>query len=327
MTTPAFSPAPRRRRRARRAARRPRPRRRHHDAGDHPRDRAGPRRDRRAGKRRGRRPRAAPARPSARWTRRSSSSAASRTARASGRARSSQKSRDRRGAILAAERVALNFLGRLSGVATLTARYCDAIAGTSAQDLRHAQDHARSARLREIRRALRRRLQSPLRPRRRHAHQGQPHRRRRRRHSRACAPRKASPAISSRSRSKSIRSTNCARCSAEGADAVLLDNMTLDESARSAVALVERPHDLRSLGRRHARETSTEIAETGVDSRLGWRADAFGARVFDLGLDIEIGDMKGLVSDLMRRQAPIASFAAERIAIRRRQRQRTHELR
>src|SRR5947209_2181177 len=32
--------------------------------------------------------------------------------------------------ILAGERVALNFLGRLSGVATLTARYVDAIAGT-----------------------------------------------------------------------------------------------------------------------------------------------------------------------------------------------------
>lgn len=35
-------------------------------------------------------------------------------------------------AILAAERVALNFLGRLSGVATLTARYVDAVAGTGA---------------------------------------------------------------------------------------------------------------------------------------------------------------------------------------------------
>ena len=34
------------------------------------------------------------------------------------------------GAILRAERVALNFLGRLSGVATLTARYVQAVAGT-----------------------------------------------------------------------------------------------------------------------------------------------------------------------------------------------------
>src|SRR5215216_4454635 len=34
--------------------------------------------------------------------------------------------------ILAAERVALNLLGRLSGVATLTARYVEAVAGTGA---------------------------------------------------------------------------------------------------------------------------------------------------------------------------------------------------
>jgi nicotinate-nucleotide pyrophosphorylase (carboxylating) len=44
-------------------------------------------------------------------------------ARVSGRAR----------ALLSAERVALNFLGRLSGIATLTRRYVDAIAGTRAR--------------------------------------------------------------------------------------------------------------------------------------------------------------------------------------------------
>lgn len=38
-------------------------------------------------------------------------------------------------AILAAERVALNFLGRLSGIATLTARYVAAVAGTGARIL------------------------------------------------------------------------------------------------------------------------------------------------------------------------------------------------
>jgi nicotinate-nucleotide pyrophosphorylase (carboxylating) len=38
-------------------------------------------------------------------------------------------------AILAAERTALNFLGHLSGVATLTARYVEAIAGTEARIL------------------------------------------------------------------------------------------------------------------------------------------------------------------------------------------------
>jgi nicotinate-nucleotide pyrophosphorylase (carboxylating) len=38
-------------------------------------------------------------------------------------------------AILSGERVALNFLGRLSGVATLTARYVDAVKGTGARIL------------------------------------------------------------------------------------------------------------------------------------------------------------------------------------------------
>jgi nicotinate-nucleotide pyrophosphorylase (carboxylating) len=41
----------------------------------------------------------------------------------------------RAAAILAAERVALNFLGRLSGVATLTARYVQAVEGTGARIL------------------------------------------------------------------------------------------------------------------------------------------------------------------------------------------------
>jgi nicotinate-nucleotide pyrophosphorylase (carboxylating) len=36
-------------------------------------------------------------------------------------------------AVLSAERVALNFLGRLSGIATLTRRYVDAVAGTRAK--------------------------------------------------------------------------------------------------------------------------------------------------------------------------------------------------
>ena len=47
-------------------------------------------------------------------------------------------------AILSAERVALNFVQRLSGVATLTAQFVDAVHGTGANP-RHAQDHARLA--------------------------------------------------------------------------------------------------------------------------------------------------------------------------------------
>ena len=51
----------------------------------------------------------------------------------------------RRRALLAAERTALNFLGHLSGVATLTARFVEAVAGTGARDPRHPQDDAGAA--------------------------------------------------------------------------------------------------------------------------------------------------------------------------------------
>ena len=48
-------------------------------------------------------------------------------------------------ALLAAERTALNFLGHLSGIATLTARFVEAVDGTGARDPRHPQDDAGAA--------------------------------------------------------------------------------------------------------------------------------------------------------------------------------------
>ena len=48
-------------------------------------------------------------------------------------------------AILSAERVALNFVQRLSGIATLTAQFVGAIKGTPRANSRHAQNHARLA--------------------------------------------------------------------------------------------------------------------------------------------------------------------------------------
>ena len=66
-------------------------------------------------------------------------------------------------AVLAGERTALNFVGRLSGIATLTADYVRHTAGTKTAHLLHPQDHARPARAGEIRDPLRRRLQPPLR--------------------------------------------------------------------------------------------------------------------------------------------------------------------
>ena len=66
--------------------------------------------------------------------------------------------------ILTAERTALNFLCHLSGIASATRGIVDAIAGTQAQVVLHAQDHARPARGAEIRGAGRRRIEPPLRP-------------------------------------------------------------------------------------------------------------------------------------------------------------------
>ena len=68
-------------------------------------------------------------------------------------------------ALLSAERVALNLLCRLSGIATLTAAFVAAVDGTSASivDTRKTTPGLRA--LGEIRRAMRRRGQSSLRPR------------------------------------------------------------------------------------------------------------------------------------------------------------------
>jgi nicotinate-nucleotide pyrophosphorylase (carboxylating) len=67
-------------------------------------------------------------------------------------------------AVLAAERTGLNLLGKLSGIATLTRAYVRLVEGTKRHHRRHPQDHARPARPGEVRRALRRRDQPPLRP-------------------------------------------------------------------------------------------------------------------------------------------------------------------
>ncbi len=51
-----------------------------------------------------------------------------------------------RAALLTGERTALNFLGRLSGIATLAARCVAAVRGTARNYRRYAQDDARAAR-------------------------------------------------------------------------------------------------------------------------------------------------------------------------------------
>ena len=68
-------------------------------------------------------------------------------------------------AVLTGERTALNFVGRLSGVATLTSDYVRRDRRHEIAHLLHTKDHAGPARAGEIRGALRRRFQSPLRAR------------------------------------------------------------------------------------------------------------------------------------------------------------------
>ena len=79
-------------------------------------------------------------------------------------------------AILTGERVALNFLGRLSGIGTLTRSYVDAVAGTGVAILDTRKTTPGPARAREARGRVRRRQEPPLRSRRRRAGEGQPSR-------------------------------------------------------------------------------------------------------------------------------------------------------
>ena len=115
-------------------------------------------------------------------------------------------------AVLSAERAALNFLGHLSGIATAAASFVKLIAHTKARVCCTRKTTPGLRALGEIRGALRRRVQSPLRARRRDPDQGQPHRGRGRHRGGARGAPRRSPDTWSRSRSRSIRSTSCARC-------------------------------------------------------------------------------------------------------------------
>ncbi len=89
-------------------------------------------------------------------------------------AQCSPPSKGPRARLLTAERVALNFVGHLSGVATATRALVDAVAGTKARIVCTRKTTPGLRDPAEICRALRRRLQSPFRPGRRRADQGQP---------------------------------------------------------------------------------------------------------------------------------------------------------
>ena len=157
--------------------------------------------------------------------------------------------------LLTAERTALNLLGHLSGVASATQRWADALDGTSAvvRDTRKTTPGAPSAR--EVRRALRRRHESPDGALRHGAGEGQPRRSGGRCH-RGLPTSARTRCAASRWRSRSTHSTGFARRSSAGADEVLIDNFTPDEMRR-AVAM---RNELRCCGaarsqwRAHARD-------------------------------------------------------------------------
>ena len=142
-------------------------------------------------------------------------------------------------ALLAAERTALNLLCHLSGVATLTARFVDAVAGNRGDDPRHAQDHPWAAVAREGCGRRRRRAKPPHGPSRRDPDQGEPHRRFPAGSPRRCAA-PARPSRTVRSRSSAETAEEVEAALGAGAERLLLDNMTPEE-LRAAVAIRDTP--------------------------------------------------------------------------------------
>ena len=188
-------------------------------------------------------------------------------------------------AMLAAERVALNFLGHLSGIATADRRVRQADRAHQRARLLHAQDHARPARAGEIRGALRRRVQSSLRARRRDPDQGQPHRGRGRHRGGA----RRAKAVAGHLVKIEIEVDTLDQLrevlTAGGADVALLDNMS-PADMRKAVELVAGRLVLEASGG-ITLETAAAIAETGVDY-LSSGAITHSAPNLDVALDIEM---------------------------------------
>ena len=183
--------------------------------------------------------------------------------------------------MLTAERVALNLLGHLS-----RHRHRDGDArrgGPRPQGAHrlHAQDHARPARPAEVRGARRRRRQSPLRPRRRGADQGQPHRRRRRRRRRDRARARRASATWSRSRSRSTGWPSSTRRWPRGRRRAARQHgaATLAEAVRRIAGRA-----ITEASGRITPATAPAIAATGVDLiSIGWLTHS--AAVLDIGLD------------------------------------------
>ena len=136
-------------------------------------------------------------------------------------------------ALLAAERTALNFLGHLSGIATLTARYVEAVAGTGARILDTRKTTPGLRALEKAAVAAGGGHEPPHGPLRRDPDQGEPHRR-----SRAAWPRRSSgartadPDLPVEVECRDL--DEVAYALGTGADRLLLDNMD-PETLREAV--------------------------------------------------------------------------------------------
>ena len=195
--------------------------------------------------------------------------------------------------LLTCERIVLNLLGRLMGVATLTQRVRRSHRRHAMPRLRHAQDDARLAAAGKIRRALRRRAQPSHRAVRRHPDQGQPPRP-------ACGPSTGRPRPR---RSPCGRLAQFLRAHAgERSLADLIVEVEVDSLDQLAAVLPERPdivllgqHDVDQLRRggraaRRAgaagrargirrRDTGNAAGDRGDGRRPGQRrgADPFGA--------------------------------------------------
>ena len=187
-------------------------------------------------------------------------------------------------AILSAERVALNFLGRMSGIASLTQRYVDAVSGTEARIVctrkttpglrafekyavrcgggsnhRYGLDDAMLIKDNHI--AVAGSVKQAL---------------------------QAAKAAAGHLVKIEIEVDTLAQLHevlAEGADVVLLDNMDI-KTLKQAVALIEGAMLTEASGG-VTLDTVTAIAETGVDM-ISVGALTHSPRVLDLGLDITI---------------------------------------
>ncbi|WP_159728077.1 carboxylating nicotinate-nucleotide diphosphorylase [Methylosinus sp. Ce-a6] len=189
-------------------------------------------------------------------------------------------------AILSAERVALNFLGRLCGVATLTARYAEKIAHTKAKvcDTRKTTPLLRAFEKYAVRCGgganHRFGLDDALLIKDNHiAVAG------------GVGPAlRAAKAFAGHMMKIEIEVDTLEQLEevlAEGADIVLLDNMPPD-LLRAAVAMIG-GRMLAEASGGVTLETIAAIAETGVDL-ISVGALTHSARTLDLGLDIEIGE-------------------------------------